>query len=225
MLVSIVSAYTGKEREGLIEEFLDNIEVPSYAELIIVNAGGEPVKNDKITKLISLKENKSFSNSFNKGIMSANGDYIVIINIDCLPTPKNWLWQMIRLMIGTGASIISPTYTYPSPELYKHVVIKEEDDYYKVSFYPAICWLIKKSVIEEIGLFDERFSYGCYEDNDYCKRVINNGGKILVNKNLKFKHYGGETMTKIIGDKNSEEWKKVIIKNKEEFDKKWCSSQ
>lgn len=41
--------------------------------------------------------------------------------------------------------------------------------------------------------FDEQFEVGCYEDDDYCKRVTNAGGHIVVDTRVKLKHLLSQT--------------------------------
>ena len=39
-----------------------------------------------------------------------------------------------------------------------------------VSRLVGFCLLIRRAVIDAIGLLDERFGVGCYDDDDYCLR-------------------------------------------------------
>ena len=48
----------------------------------------------------------------------------------------------------------------------------------------------RRSVLEKVGLFDERF-FVYFEELDLCYRVHQSGGKIFYNTNLKIMHEGG----------------------------------
>ena len=37
-----------------------------------------------------------------------------------------------------------------------------------------------RDVIETIGLFDEQFGLGCFEDDDYCLRALRAGYRLLI---------------------------------------------
>ena len=39
----------------------------------------------------------------------------------------------------------------------------------------GFCLLIRRTVIDRIGVLDERFGIGCFEDDDYCLRAIQAG--------------------------------------------------
>lgn len=60
----------------------------------------------------------------------------------------------------------------------------------EVSGVSGSCMIIKRSVIDKIGYFDERF-FAYQEDSDYCLRAINNGWKIYYNPSSIVKHHGG----------------------------------
>jgi len=52
-----------------------------------------------------------------------------------------------------------------------------------------------RKVIETVGLLDERFFPGLYEDDDYCIRVINAGYKIHVLRDCYIHHWGSASFT------------------------------
>jgi GT2 family glycosyltransferase len=62
--------------------------------------------------------------------------------------------------------------------------------------------------------FDERFIIGCYEDNDYCKRVEDLGGKVYVNKEVKIRHLLSQTISKL-------DYDGVMKENKIKFKEKY----
>ncbi len=51
----------------------------------------------------------------------------------------------------------------------------------------SACWLMKKSVVREVGLFDEKIFYAP-EDNDYCMRVRKAGYKVVYSAQSKIIH-------------------------------------
>ena len=86
--------------------------------------------------------------------------------------------------------------------------------------------LIKREVIEKIGLFDDRFNPSYFEDPDFCFRAIDAGYKIGWNANAKVVHLPHQTLGSI-ADRNQrfqnsflkfrEKWKgrkNVMISNK-----------
>ena len=65
----------------------------------------------------------------------------------------------------------------------------------------ACCMLIKKEVIQTIGLFDERF-FIYYEDSDLCLRARRAGFKVVAVRNAKVWH----KITAVFGTKTAREY-------------------
>jgi hypothetical protein len=77
------------------------------------------------------------------------------------------------------------------------------------------CGLIKKSVMNEIGLFDEQFFPGNFSDDDLCLRIAKGGYRNLICKDVFVHHHGSTSMKQIDYSKNLEECK-------EKFNAKWA---
>lgn len=58
----------------------------------------------------------------------------------------------------------------------------------------GFCLCIKTKVVKEIGLLDEQFGFGMWEDNDYCLRMRNAGYRLYVVPNSLIYHYGSQTI-------------------------------
>jgi len=193
MRVSIITAYY--KNEAMTEDWLDNIKdkVGNDDEIIVVNAGSSPIGIHKYELPIvrqDLVKNESFSNSMNAGLKLAEGDYVCIIGNDTFPVEKDWLDRLIAKQQETGAAIVAPVPDNPPLETYDR--LKLQDGSYFM--FPAICWLMPKSTIKNVGLFDEKYKVGTYEDNDFCDRVRNLGGKIIVDDRTHVHHLLSQTM-------------------------------
>ena len=64
----------------------------------------------------------------------------------------------------------------------------------EVSLLIGFCMCLKTSIVKEIGLLDERFGIGSYEDNDYCLRIRNAGYKLVMVKESLIYHYCSQTV-------------------------------
>jgi GT2 family glycosyltransferase len=70
-------------------------------------------------------------------------------------------------------------------------------DYYKtqeVEQPAATCLMIRRKVIEQIGLFDERYTI-LYNDVDLCRRTWDAGWKIMYVADAEVIHYGSKSTT------------------------------
>ena len=80
----------------------------------------------------------------------------------------------------------------------------------------GFCMLIKKSAVEKVGLLDERFSPGNFEDDDYSFRLRQSGYKLIVCYNSFVYHFGS-----ISFNNNKNKFKKLLEKNRIKFYDKW----
>ncbi len=88
-----------------------------------------------------------------------------------------------------------------------HLDIKEINEVYGVS---GSCMVIKQSLIDDIGYFDERF-FAYQEDSDYCLRAINNRWKVYYNPNSIVIHKGGQGGSNSVPFRSIFEWHKSYI--------------
>ncbi|MDA3835588.1 MAG: glycosyltransferase, partial [Spirochaetales bacterium] len=180
-------------------------------ELIIVDNSStdgtqEYLKTLANAKTILNSTNNGFSRACNQGIKEAEGDYIVLLNPDTAVT-KNWDARMIaHFKEGVGA--VGPVSNYVAGlqkfEFYKKEPVVGEIDIntLAVKLYQwnrgqgvetklliGFCLMIKKEVIEKIGMLDEDLFLG-NDDLEYSLRLRNNGYKLLVATDTFIYHKG-----------------------------------
>ena len=85
-----------------------------------------------------------------------------------------------------------------------------------VAFY---CVLIKKELIDKIGLLDDRFAPGFGEDNDYCRRTIEAGYSIVVCVDTFVFHYAMATWRYIYPGAELQE---AMEKGYQKYKSKYC---
>ena len=125
---------------------------------------------DKV-KTVWFDEPIGFTKATNEGIKQAIGEYIILLNndIELLDQRKSdWLVRLelpFELNKKTGIS---------GPSLMNHLGLTERTgiESLAIVFY---CAMIKRSVIDTIGLLDEAYSPGGVEDHDFSLRAIQAG--------------------------------------------------
>lgn len=58
----------------------------------------------------------------------------------------------------------------------------------------AACLMVRRSVLERIDGFDESFRPAWFEDVDLCRRIRDNGGRIVFDPGAEFLHHGGSSL-------------------------------
>ncbi|KFC19774.1 glycosyltransferase family 2 protein [Chryseobacterium sp. FH1] len=171
---------------------------------------------------IELKENLGFSKANNIGVRSANGEYVFILNPDTeiegdyfkeildfadsqkkigalglrmhdtdgtfLPESKRSVPALINSFEKLFTKLNNDSKTY-----YRNDVA--ETEIAEVEVMTGANLLMKKSLYEEVGGFDERyFMYG--EDIDLCYTILRKGYRNIYYGKYSILHYKGESTVK-----------------------------
>jgi GT2 family glycosyltransferase len=79
------------------------------------------------------------------------------------------------------------------------------------------CTFIPRQVIEQVGLLDESFGRGYFEDDDYCKRVMTAGYSIGIARDVFVHHEMDASFSKI----GNQEKIDLFNKNRLLYESKW----
>ncbi len=218
-----------------IESIKTWTEVPY--ELILVDNGSSDGTVEYLTsiadvKLITNQTNLGFSKGVNQGIKAADGDHIMLLNNDTI-VANNWLKNQLRCIdsklkvgiVGPRSNcargkpgtiecnlngleeIVKFSNNFNKPDVNK---------WFELNAVAGFCMLIKRKVIEKIGLFDEDFEYGLFEDRDYCCRARENGFKVYCAGDTFVYHFGHRTF-----EGNNLPQRHIFNKNMKRFKQKW----
>lgn len=157
--------------------FVDNASTDNTQEYLETLTGATIIFN---------KKNRGFSKGVNQGILASTGHQILLLNNDTIVT-KNYLKNMLRCLYHhEKTGIVGPMTNRGGDrqkipvELSSREQIREFGEkfnqsnpkwWFQVHWLSGFCMLLKKRVIDTVGLFDERFCFGGAEDIDYSKRA------------------------------------------------------
>ena len=180
--------------------------------------------------IIRNKENLGFPRAVNQGIEAAHGDVIAILNNDCIVTP-HWA-DIMQWHMANGIDMVGPVTNHISgpqqvlidryddiPELYKAAEANREKFNRQLYFFHRLvffCVMIKRKVIDKIGLLDEVYTPGNYEDDDYCMRAIDARFKIGIAQDCYVHHFSSVTHKAMDLD-----YQELIKRNRQTFTDKW----
>lgn len=181
-------------------------------------------KKFKNVKLIESDKNLGFAEGNNVAVKQAKGEYILLLNSDATVTGNLLTILINQLNKDKKIGIIQPKILYKSNSLHKDGVINSIGAFFTntgflyyvgygkkaniplydnereiFSAYGA-CMLIRKKVIEEVGLFDSDF-FLYFEETDFCIRVWLAGWKIVYTPWSVVYHMGGVSARKFGKDK------------------------
>jgi len=143
-------------------------------------------------------------------------DYLLEKNCDVIGPVTNAAGNEQTIQIDYNAEPdengikLANDYARRRHESYRGYVVASE----LVTFFATV---IKREVIEKIGLLDEQFYPGSYEDDDYCVRILEAGYGISIARDCFLHHFGSGSFSKL----NMNERKNIGNINRERFEKKW----
>ena len=149
---------------------------------------------------------------------------MVLLNSDAFVT-RGWLPRMSACMSRHRAGLVGPCTNHCKGKqrhalrikgLFRPWFRRTE----QVEFLQFFCVLIKRQVIREVGLLDERFVYGMFEDDDYCRRASAAGFRLFIDGRSWVWHQGNSTFTA-----NQLDFRNIFESNRRRFDEKWTSER
>lgn len=232
----VILTYNNLDYTKLCIDSIRRYTEPGMYEIIVIDNCSidgtvEWLKEQPDLRVIYNKENFGFPKGCNQGIGIARGDSVLLLNNDTIVTP-NWLTNLCRCLystdeIGAVGAVTNSCSNYQSiPYPYESIdqmlvfaskynncdTTKWEERLRLVGF----CMLMKREVIEKIGLLDEIFTPGNFEDDDYSLRIRQAGYRLILCKDTFIHHFGSASFGKVVGKHND-----LLIRNRKKFQDKW----
>jgi GT2 family glycosyltransferase len=214
-----------------VDSILRNTDFPF--RLIVIDNGSDSAVREYLAGLgsangvacdvIRNERNLGFAAAVNQGIRASGSGYICIMNNDTVAAP-GWLGEMISIMRSDpGIGILNPSSNTSGQFPPEGVSV---DDYAaglksfkgrveELNTCRGFCMLLKREVVEKIGLFDEIYSVGYFEETDFCKRAVKAGFNLGRAKASYVYHKEGVSF-KEIGGKDS-----IFSENEAIYFKRW----
>lgn len=145
--------------------------------------------------VIRLPKNVGFVKAVNMGLKAIKSPYVVLMNNDTEAVP-GWLEKLREpfrdSVIGAVGPLTNTTKSWQGcvPPTITHTVSILSHPDAMLAFF---CVMIRKKVIDLIGLLDESFGVGLGDDDDYCARIMNAGYKLAVVRDLVIPHHHRST--------------------------------
>lgn len=220
-----------------LEKYTD---YPNMEVIVVDNASSDDspaylsewAKQGENRILMLNQDNKGFAAGNNQGLLVATGEYLVLLNNDTHVTP-GWLTSLVKHMqrdgrigllgpvtgnIGNEAKI-AIQYADMSEMLIesRKFNLRHIGQLTPLRTAAFFCVMISRTVYEKVGLLDEAFGIGFFEDDDYCRRVEQAGYAIYCADDVFIHHHLSASFNKL----KMETRQKLFEQNKVTYEKKW----
>lgn len=235
MLSIIVPAYKepylNKTLRSLLWNKRGDVEI-----IVVLDGADQPVLNHHRIHVIKVPEQRGMRHAINIGAKMARGEYLMKTDAHCkfgkdydlhlrpehgeVMIPRRYdldrdKWQEFGEPADFHKLVIHPKYN----KFHGMVVHRNGPDVMETLSFQGSCWVMKKSWFDVIGPLDEEtFSKFDYEPVEISFKTWQNGGKLLVNKNVWYAHAAAAKRshrTKY----NHSLWTKIVELYKEDYTK------
>ncbi len=194
----VIPAYNSEKTiEKTIKACLAQTYTGGRIEIIIVDDGSIDNTKDIVAKYpvkLLMNEHGGAAKSRNTGWRAASGEFIFFTDSDCVPCEK-WIEELIELFDSNEVGAVGGTYGIMNPESLTALCIHNEIQFRHsrlpeyVRYLGTFNLVLKKTVLEEVGGFDESFLIACSEDADLTYRISDRGYKLKFTGSVKVGHF------------------------------------
>lgn len=244
-MVSIVVLSFNNHKYTLasLKSIVDKTAYPNY-EIVVVDNNSSDGSKDLLLDLraahgdipisVILNDiNSGFAAGNNLGIKASKGKYCMLLNNDTLVT-RGWLTSLLKHFskndsigmvgpvtnsIGNEAKILVNYRDLTELEVFadqnfNNNLNRTIDDPNVLALFAT---LIPRELLFDVGLIDESYGIGMFEDDDLANKIREHGKRLLIAEDSFIHHFQRVSF----GQLNPEVEKELFEKNKLLFEKKW----
>jgi GT2 family glycosyltransferase/tetratricopeptide (TPR) repeat protein/2-polyprenyl-3-methyl-5-hydroxy-6-metoxy-1,4-benzoquinol methylase len=182
-------------------------------------------------RIVANSENRGFPTAANQVIREARGENILLLNNDTIVT-TGWLRRLLdALHRSPDVGLVGPCSNQVSGV---QQVAAEYDQLESLDGFAwdwgkqhsgqhvstdrlvGFCLLVRREVIERVGLLDEQFGIGNFEDDDFCRRAIAAGFRAEIAVDAFVHHFGHATFQGTGVDVAA-----LMAENQSKYEAKW----
>ena len=224
-----------------LESLTTETGYPSIEVIVVDNASTDGTQEwlevfgheHPAVRLITNQRNAGFAAANNQAIAAARGSFFCFLNNDTVLS-RHWLFPLVRaLRSDSTLGLVGPVTNAAGNEARievgyhdvgamaewaQHWVRTHWGQAFALDMLGLYCAVTRRDVFDRIGLLDERFRIGFFEDDDWCRRLRAAGYVIQCRMDSFVHHWQGATFS-LLGDKRLGE---VYEENRRRYRRKWA---
>lgn len=191
-------------------------------------------------KFIKKEFNEGFKKTVRAGMHHCKNKYVILLNNDTIPTTAfdSKLIEVLERFTdvkAAGAVSNHPTdlfqfreslqhlrFEFPSPtedqkQLLNDAAAGLQKGFTYTFYLTGMCFAINRQFFEDLGIFDDVYEHGYFEDLDLCCQIRKMEYKLAIIEDCFVFHYGHSTYRQ----KVTEEKHRIIWRNFDKFTERW----
>jgi N-acetylglucosaminyl-diphospho-decaprenol L-rhamnosyltransferase len=207
------------------EQFLQSLSrhTPTEPwETIIVDNGSRDESREALSaypdvKVIRNESNRGCAQAWNQGWRASKGSWVGFLNNDIVLS-AGWLEGLLYTASHHRLDIVGPVHLEGELDYNLDALAREFSQKHRSKLFKgfnACCFLVRRSVLEMTGGFDERYHKGKYEDSDFVLRALKGGFRVGLSGAVLIHHFGSRTVQAL------PEMAKAEEENRKRFIEKW----
>lgn len=234
-------AYT----EACLHSLLTRTDYPGRLEIVVADNASSDETVERLKewalreprlKLVLNDRNLGFSAGNNTGLAAATGDYLIMLNNDTVVT-RGWALSLLRHfqsdptlgLLGPATNHIGNESKVPvhydtlhqMPAAARVWTLAHMGQTYPMRTLAFFCVMIPRAVYECVGPMDEAFGRGFFEDDDYCRRIEQQGLRLACADDVLVHHRLSASFDKV----DNGERQALFERNKAYYESKWGAWQ
>lgn len=192
-------------------------------EIVLVDNGSTAAESDALARLgaevlLHYPQMLGYPAAMNAGVEAASGEFVCLLNNDTEFVQPGWDERLVSVLeVIQGAEIVAPAASYSchpgqraaGPLAVSQMELRETSD------VPFVCAVMRRARYVDLGGLDEGFGLGNFEDVDFCWRVREQGGRVLIDPGVWLWHEGHATMSSLA------DFAGLLEENQRRFEGKW----
>jgi GT2 family glycosyltransferase/glycosyltransferase involved in cell wall biosynthesis len=236
----IVVTWNNLDYTRLCLESLFRNTLEPRLEVIVVDNASEDGTRDYIAGLSAIHPelrtifndtNVGFARANNQALEIATGERLILLNNDTV-VPRGWSTRLLRHLEQTKTGLVVPVTNSSGNESrievpYRTVdgieefaaarALEKDGQAFDIEVGAMYCAAMRRDAFEKVGLLDERFTIGMFEDDDYSHRMRLAGYRVLCAEDAFVHHWGQASFGKL----PRAEYDDLFERNQRLYEEKW----
>jgi GT2 family glycosyltransferase len=139
---------------------------------------------------------------------------------------------LLRHLADETVGLVGPVTNWAGNEArieVPYVAIEDMDDFaaeyvaerpgeaFDIAMLALFCTAFRRDIVERVGILDERFGIGMFEDDDFSKRVRNAWYRVVCAEDVFVHHWGRASFKEL----DAEDYDTLFHQNRQKFEEKW----